>query len=149
MKPVKTWILIGNGNQARIFRNMGPGKGVELVEGIQLNTTTPPDRDLVSDRPGRTFDSHGQGRHAMEPKNTAHRLSKKKFALEVIDLLQTRLAKREFDRLLVVAPPEMLGDLRDNYSPQILKCLIGEVDKDLTAMPTEKIPQQIGDFIAA
>ena len=36
MKPVVTWVLVADGNQAKVFEHGGPGKGLTAVEGLQF-----------------------------------------------------------------------------------------------------------------
>ena len=66
MKSVKTWILIANGSRARIVINEGVGRGVTAVAGKFFNRESQKGGDIMADRPGRTFNSEGTGRHAME-----------------------------------------------------------------------------------
>ena len=69
MKRPVTWILIADGSRAKVFKVAGKGK---IEEKDEMAAAHPPTRDLVSDRPGRTFDSLGDGRHAKEPPTDAH-----------------------------------------------------------------------------
>lgn len=39
---------------------------MEELEGLKHPASRAHERDLISDRPGRSFDSFGSGRHAME-----------------------------------------------------------------------------------
>ncbi len=87
MKPIVTWILIANGARARLFSNDGPGHGVRLVSDEVLVCVNLPGREIMSDRPGRTFDSVGAGRHAKEPRTDAREIEKRSFAHELAAML--------------------------------------------------------------
>ena len=55
----RTWILIAHRAGARIFENDGPGTGLKHVDAIAHPEGRLEDKALGSDKPGRSFDSHG------------------------------------------------------------------------------------------
>lgn len=148
MKPTTTWILIADGAHARLFANRGPGKGIEAVEGGVINGDHRPDSELVRDRLSRTFESVGDTRHAIAPKTDPHRELKRDFAGQLADLLDRRLAEKAYDRLILVAPPKALGDLRAALSEQVKPHVYAELDKDLVKTPTAELPQHLGAVLA-
>ncbi len=129
--------------------NLGPGKGVEAVSSLQFERGDLSESNMFSDRPGRTFDSHGQGRHILEPPGDANREAKSQFAQTILDKLHDNLSKNKFDQLIVIAPPSMLGYLREKFSKQLSTRIIGEIDKDLTHLTARQIIEHITDFLAA
>src|SRR5262245_26575071 len=131
MKPTTTWILIADGAHARIFANRGPGKGIEAVEGGVINGDHRPDHELVRDSAGRTFESVGDTRHAIAPKTDPHRELKRDFAKHLAEVLDRNYADKAFDRLVIVAPPTALGDLRAALTAQEKPHVYAELDKDL------------------
>ncbi|MGB8330033.1 MAG: host attachment protein, partial [Polyangiales bacterium] len=50
-----TWILVAHDAGARLFENRGRGKGLELIEMIDHPEGRERNRDVDSDRPGRSF----------------------------------------------------------------------------------------------
>ena len=56
-------------------------------------------------------------------------------------------ARNDFDRLVLVAPAVMLGDLRRALQPQVLEKVVAEVDKDLTKIPTHDVLAHINDVL--
>ena len=68
----KTWIVIAHRAGARIFENDGPGKGIGHVDAIAHPEGRLENKALGSDKPRRSFDTHGPGRHALG-KNTTRR----------------------------------------------------------------------------
>ena len=50
-----TWIVVAHEAGARFFENHGRGTGLELVEEIEHPDGRARDRDMASDRPGRSF----------------------------------------------------------------------------------------------
>ncbi|HUS98050.1 MAG TPA: host attachment protein [Hyphomicrobiaceae bacterium] len=147
MKPTRTWIVIADGARAHAVVNVGAGKGVKPVRGFQLQASHDQDRDINADRPGRTFDSHGPGRHAMEPPSSPHRQNKARFAKLIVETLDARLADDEFDKLVIVAPATTLGDLRSYYSKALRSRITSEVEKDLTHTPNNELARHLGNVL--
>lgn len=148
MKPKTTWILIADGARARIVVNEGPGKGVRQVEGADFRTDHPPSGEMTTDRPGRSFDSAGSGRHAMEPPSDPHRTAKQDFVTRLAGYLDDQLSEAKFARLIVVAPPQTLGDLRGALSRQVHSLISAELAKDLTHIPTKDLPVHLEEVLA-
>jgi protein required for attachment to host cells len=147
MKSVRTWVLIADAGRARVLESRGPGTGLHAVDGLSFAQDTPPSRELGRDQPPRSFDSVGSGRHAMEPRNDPHRAQKLDFARQLADVLGAALAQKSFDKLVVVAPPPFLGDLRGVWPAPVAAAIVGEIAKDLTKAPTLELEAQLGDTL--
>lgn len=148
MKPTRTWILIADGARARIFANFGPGKGIEAVDGTEFETDHPQSSDYYTDKPGRSFESANTMRHAMEPPHDPHREAKRAFAVKLGKVLSERLSQKEYDRLIIVAPPASLGDLRATLSDDVQAVVSAELDKDLTKTPVADLPKHLESVLA-
>lgn len=148
MRPKTTWILIADGARARIVVNEGPGKGIRQVEGADFRADHPPSSEMATDRPGRSFDSAGSGRHAMAPPSDPHRTAKQDFVTRLAGFLSDQLSEANFDRLIVVAPPQSLGDLRGALSGPVHSLISAELAKDLTHIPTEDLPEHLEEVLA-
>lgn len=148
MKPVRTWILIANGAHAHIVLNDGPGHGVKGLKGLEFARGRIADTDKTPDRQGRTFDSHGTGRHAKEPANHPERLDERKFIQEIVNLLDVKLGENAFDRLIIIASPTTLGDIRDMLTAALTKRLYAEIPKDLTHLSLMELPAHLEEFLA-
>ncbi|MGH6943019.1 MAG: host attachment protein, partial [Geminicoccaceae bacterium] len=103
--------------------------------------------EIASDRPGRSFDSAGQGRHAMEPPTDPQRYAKYAFARELAHRLEEAVHAHRFDRLVVVAAPRTLGDLRDLLPDAVKAKIVAEIDKDLTQVPVHDLSRHLDDVL--
>lgn len=148
MKPTITWVLIADGARARVYVNEGPGKGIEAVAGAEYAADHRPDREILDDKPGRTFESANTTRHAYEPPHDPHRELKRSFAESLVAMLEEKLAQKAFDRVVLVAPPAMLGDLRSELSEPLRAAIYAELDKDLTKTPADELPKHLGAVMA-
>jgi len=147
MKAARTWVLIADGRRARVFECRGKGAALTVVEGTTLDTELLPSRELGTDRPGRSFDSVGCTRHAMESQSDPHREHKRQFAHRVADLVHERLAAKSFDKLVVVAPAATMGDLRAALSPQVKAAVAAELVADLTTTPVAELPALLAKHV--
>ena len=75
----KTWILVANQAEAQIYSSDRLPGNLLLVEVLKNSEGTTHPRDLVSDAPGRAFDSIGSGRHAMEPNTGVKEEQRRRF----------------------------------------------------------------------
>lgn len=148
MKAITTWILVANGSEAFIARNLGPGRGIEKDLEAEFHGQNIPNREIMADAPGRSFDSGGQGRHAMERPSDPQRVNQQAFAHEIATHIDKAASKSKFDRLVVVAAPQMLGELRQSLSNAAKAKVTGELAKDLTHTPLHKLPDHLAEIMA-
>lgn len=147
MKSQHTWVLIADAGRARFFEALGPGKGVRALDNLSLDNDLPPSRAAEggAHKPGRSQAAGGTGRHALEPTSDPHRQFKRQFAEQVAAIVDGKLANGAFDRLVVVAPPVMLGDLRDVFSAAVKNAIKAELHKDLTKTPVIELAGHLKD----
>ena len=138
MKKEETWIVVANGTQARFFRVENNHTLVELDAFIHPASHLH-DRDLVSDRPGRGFESANPTRHALESKTTPKGQEFILFARQICEHLNHSHSTGGFHKLYLAANPSFLGLLRDGLSKSTTQAVAGEIDKDLTHVELQKI----------
>ena len=139
---------MADGAHARVYVNTGPNQGIAEVEKYARDLDLKPSRDIDADRPGRTFDSGGEGRHAMEPPTDAKRHAKQEFHREVAADIEAALKAGEFDRLVIVAAPATLGDLRQEFSKAVSEKIHGELAKNLIQADQGELQEQLGAVLA-
>jgi len=146
----KTWILVGHEAGARVFANRGPGKGLGLVETIEHPEGRLRDRDIDSDRPGRSFrqDSGDPRRSAMSRGEGPHDRVIADFARALADKLQHGRVENQYERLVLVAPPRFLGLLRASLDGPTAQLVVGSIDKDLATRKESELIKHLGEVIA-
>lgn len=147
MKPTRTWVLIADGARARILENNGPGHGLTAVDGLVFHGDHAATHDIVDDQAGRSFSSHGPGRSAIAARSDPHRELKSKFAHHLAGVLASNLEKSAYDRLVIVASPVTLGDLRSAMSDHVRAKVVGEVAQDLTKLPNDEVGRHIRNVL--
>jgi len=145
-----TWILVAHDAGARVFANRGPGKGLELIEAIDHPEGRARDRDIVSDRPGRSFrkDSGDPRRAAMSRSQGPHDRVVSDFARALAGKLQNARMENRYTRLVLVAPPRFLGLLRSSLDGPTAQLVIGSVPKDLASRNESELVAHLGEVIA-
>lgn len=132
MKQKRTWIVIADGARARIMERIGVRSDLKAVPGSDRCEFHAMTRDLGRERPARTHDRIGPGRHAMEPRQDAHDRLETLFAHKLVETLERALADDRYDALVIIAPPTTLGDIRTAMSSRLRAAVISEIAKDLT-----------------
>jgi protein required for attachment to host cells len=136
--PHNSLILIGDGQKALFLRNRGNAQHVELVVERILERENPPTREQGTDRPGRFFASVGVARSAMEQVDW-HCLGKERFADELAEALYRHAHANRFERLVIIAPPKILGSLRRAFHAEVVDRIAAEIPKELTMHPISEI----------
>jgi len=127
----KTWVVVAHRGGARLFENKGPGKGLDLLQDIDHPEGRLKNREIKSDKPGRSYDSKGSGRHAYEKEQepTAH--VAEQFAKQLSGILDDGRTRQAYGRLVLVAEPRFLGNLRSALSRETASMISATIDKDL------------------
>lgn len=145
--PTTTWVLIADGARARVLAQARPFEALAPAFEEELIGTTAQSKEIASDRPGRSFDSAGQGRHAMEPPTDPQRYAKFAFARELAERLEEAAHAHRFAKLVLVAAPKTLGDLRDLLPDAVRAKVVAEIDKDLTKVPLRELPKHLDSVL--
>lgn len=139
-----TWILLAHRAGARVLEHLGPGKGLQPVEEIPHPAGRLKNQDFDADKPGRAFDSHGTGRHAMEREHSPVEQAAMAFARQLADHLDRARATGRYERLVLVAEPRFLGWLREALRPETAQRVIASVDKDLAENDPRTLAERLG-----
>lgn len=136
--PHEAHVLVADGRKLLLLRNAGDATHPNLEVIRKREQENPPTREQGTDQPGRAFSSNGSGRNAYE-QTDFHEIEEQRFAAEVADMLKRRALANDFDKLIVVAPPSTLGELRKHYHKEVQQRIAGELAKDLTGHPIDEI----------
>ena len=146
----KTLILVAHEAGARIFEAPGPGKGLALLQTIDHPEGRARDRDIVSDRPGRSFrrDSGDPRRASMGSGTGPHDHAVAVFAKTLAEQLRDARVRNQLARLVLIAPPRFLGLLRSALDGPTSQLVVGSVHKDLARAEEAELTKHLADVIA-
>lgn len=145
MKPTPTWILISDGAKAKIYDYNGPKHKLTLVDDAKFKHTNKPTRELTSTERGRSLQTYGSSMSSLDPRTDPHEHEKQKFAQELAKFLDTK--HKRYERLIVAAPPKMLGYIREKLSKQQIQKTVASIDKDLTNASEVEIEKHLQNII--
>ncbi len=127
----KAWVLVGDGRKALFLRNEGDADLLDLRRASVRLDDNPATREQGTDAPGRSINSVGGARSAVEATDW-HDLAEHRFAESVAAEIDEAVRTGQCREITLVAPPKVLGDLRKSLHGETLKHVMGEVAKDLT-----------------
>jgi protein required for attachment to host cells len=108
------WIVVADNSSARIFTVEDPRGELLAVDTLEHPAAREHARDINADRPGRSFDSKGEGRHAMGVSVDPVEQEVIRFAKELAGYLKAACQDGRCVRLLLVAGPSLIGELRQH-----------------------------------
>jgi protein required for attachment to host cells len=83
----------------------------------------------------------------MEPRTDPQRYAEYAFARDLSDHLEKAANEHRFDRLVVVAAPKALGDLRELLPKTVHGKIVAEIAKDLTNVPTRDLGKHLDEHL--
>jgi protein required for attachment to host cells len=142
MKHARTWYIIADGGRARFVERdeAGAYRTVLSFVAADLHKRS---RDLGLDRPARVKESANTARHAIEPRRDLHEAAKEDFIGLVAEEIEAEHTKDQFDRLVLVAPPGVLTELKEKLSKALAQLVVDDLQKDLTKVPDHDLTGHI------
>lgn len=141
--PHDAKIVVADGERALFLRNAGDDGLVDFKVVAHEEIDNPPTREQGTDKPGR-FNDAGPGRSAVADTDW-HELEKERFAHHLAERLQKLVHNHPETKLIVVAPPKIMGEIRPAMHKEVADCVIGEVTKDLTNHPVAEMEKILKD----
>jgi len=131
------WLLVADASRAQIYAGRSPVAKLREVQAFDHPEGRAQARDLVTDRPGRRSDDATAHLSALD-RNVKDR-EEEMFAKELSDFVDSEHTQHRFEHLSIVAPPSMLGHLRDKLPSRVRDAVLEEVAKTVTHQPISEI----------
>lgn len=140
--PDDSLVLVCDSRKALFLRNAGTSIHPQM-EVLEHMDAPRPDPNDEPEHPGKRYDggSSAAGFHPRSAMETTdvEKLRAKEFAEAIAESLTSRQRGDGFKHLIIAAPPEFLGLLRDEISDGLADLVMAEIPKRLTGSPVEKI----------
>lgn len=144
-------IVVADEGEARFYDVSRPDVRPREVGRVENPAARLHDRDLKSDRPGRTFGTarHGAGRrgaiahHAVGGEDGPRKHEAQLFARRIVHELEQARAKGSFERIVLMASPAFLGLLRQALPKAMQSLVVAEVAKDLLHQDDEAVQSHL------
>jgi protein required for attachment to host cells len=124
-------VLVADEQQANFFDTSSPRAPLTASGSFASPVAGLKDRDLETDKPGRGFNGGAPGRHAMDGERSTLQHRKAQFARDVAHAVDLGRIRNEFDRLVIIAGPKILGMLREALPAGCRAVVAAEIPKDL------------------
>ena len=99
------------------------------------------------DRPPRSYDRVGSGRHAMDKGRSLHEQEEQNFLKRVAERVGEAEKRKQFDHLVIAAPPRALGALREMLPAPVRSRIRAETPKDLLDEAAPKLRERLTELL--
>ncbi len=141
--PHDSYVLVADGAKMLFFRNEGDADHLHLEVVAAEQQRDASDRAIKSDGAGRKPGSPGMGGGSTAAEAAFHQQAEDRFAADAAGRINRAALAGEFDRLIVVAPPRTLGELRRHYHKEVEARIAAEIPKDMVGHPVDRIEQAL------
>jgi protein required for attachment to host cells len=138
-EPALTY-LVADGARARLMKRHGDGRFSTFA-----NFSSDPLTGTRKDTRGRVFGPTGRVRSAIEEPDADP--GRRRFATELAEAVEGFVVSGEVDRLVLVAPPRMLADIRSALSGRAARTVAGQLPKDLTKLPEGLLREALDELV--
>jgi protein required for attachment to host cells len=139
----KAWVLVGDGRKALMLHNEGDADLLDLRRTNVRVDDNPATHEQGTDAPGRVYGASGGARSSVEPTDW-HEIEAHRFATSMADEINEAVRTGACKEIILVAPPKVLGELRQKLNGEAQKHVKGEIAKDLTHHRIGEIEQILG-----
>jgi protein required for attachment to host cells len=134
-EATSTWVVVADARAARIFSFTDKFGEWTLHETIEGDGGGQPDQAADSGSKASIHKGALHGHGEINPKETRER----RFAHRLAQVLERGHASKAFAKLALVAPPKLLGELRENLSRGLQAASVAELHKDYSHCGVEEL----------
>jgi protein required for attachment to host cells len=136
----RTWVLAADGRRARLYAEPRRGAPLTVEWSMEIGAE---DLYELQDRPPRSHDRLGSGRHSMEGNFDPHEEEERRFLKRVAGRIAEAAKTKSFDYLALAAPPRALGILREALPANVLALVTAEAAKDVLDEDAERLRERL------
>lgn len=134
-----TWVVVADSSRGKIYAQDKPDGALREMFDLVHPGARLHDTDLTSDRAGRHTGAFGQGSHVFDSRTEAKEHEAETFAREIAARLEAGRTGDRFRKLVLIAPPEFLGVLRDQLGDSLRRLVVTELAKDLAKYSADEV----------
>ena len=155
-KNIITWILVADARRAQVYirerverlglSSRGATHKLVAVAGMRWKAESVHEYEVGRNAIGMVFQSVGNARHMAEPHIDVREEVKLHFAKAIATNLNAAKEKKQFDCLVLVAPPKMLREIKDHLDKDVQKTVVAELPKELTHYNGDALYEHLHDI---
>ena len=140
---MSTWVVVADSSRARFFLMESRSEPlIELADMVHSQGRMH-EGDVVCDREGNLASGHGNGGYSFEAPTDVKQHELEVFAKQIAHKLEEGRDNGSYKKLILVAPPALLGKLRQTIDTHILEMVSQSLDKNLVAEDADEILKRI------
>lgn len=141
MKEQTTCVVIADGTRAKFLTKKNHNL-VPIMATHHANDDVAVHQDKGSSIPGKVSKGMvNKGTHSYPPHSDWYHFKKEMFAVKIAAILGS--ISKNYDKIILIAAPVVLGSLRQHLSPNILAKIVHEINKDLTKTPLKEVMEYV------
>lgn len=134
------WVVVADESSARLFETNKIRAELNEFETLTNPEARLHEAELVATKRGRAFGSPGGGnRHTVEPPTSEREQAAIRFCKHIAERLEQGADSRAYNRLILLAPPDLLGRLRRELGQNAQARLDRSIGKDVVRAKPDEI----------
>lgn len=138
--PHQALVLVADGKKLLFLRNHGDKNRIDLRTEAHDEREDRKNSNIKTDAPGVMKQRFGDGRPAMG-ETDFHQQEEDRWAKDAADELKTRALRNDFEALVLIAPPKVLGVLRKELHKEVERRVVLTLNKEMTDRPISDIEE--------
>lgn len=141
-----TWLVVADSSKARIFLTDSRTGPIKEIESIVHTEARLHEQNMTSDLSGRSKGNGGAGdvyQNKVSPKDQENI----NFAKSIANKLDDARKKEKFKQIILVSPPDFLGNLRNSLNAQTQKLVFFELAKNFSQLKAGEISAHLSESL--
>jgi len=138
------WVVVADSSRARFFETQGKLESLVELEDLLSPAGRMDEGELRHDAKGRFY---GKGEreqgHTAEPAVSAKMHAAQQFSKTVMQRLEQGCEKKRYDRLILIAPPQFLGQLHKQLSRKVMQRITQELPLNISGLSATQIGEHL------
>lgn len=140
MNKPTSLVVVADSHEAKIFEKIG-----HKIFDFNLICKIEADLDSNHEKPGRSFNSTGSLRHAIEPHTDRRLVEKHKFAEKISHTLQELEKTKSVDGLILIASHKVLEEIEKTLGNHLQHKVTHQVAKNLLEFTDAEIKSYLSE----
>jgi protein required for attachment to host cells len=137
--PNNALVLVTDGRKTLFFRNEGDQNQIDLRTEAHDERVDLKDSEMKTDAPGAIGQSAGYSGRVAYEETDFHQLEEDRWAKDAAEELKKRALNNDFEALVIIAPPKLLGVLRKELHKEVERRIVLTLNKEMTDRPIPDI----------
>jgi protein required for attachment to host cells len=139
--PHQALVLVADGRKMLFLRNHGDENQIDLRTEAHEEREDRKDREIKTDAPGAIGQSAGYSGRVAYEETDFHQQEEDRWAKDAAEQLKKRALANDFDSLVLIAPPKILGVLRKELHKEVERRIVLTLNKEMTDRPIPDIEE--------